>query len=162
MAHEILVVDDEADIRLLISGILEDEGYHTREAADSDEALDAILTRLPALIILDIWLQGSRMDGIELLESVKQMQQENEQSDDNGMSGESNSPLLPTSSELKLLRSSQHRVNTRTEAIESIRRATSASAAKARCLHTRNPLCAGGSRIASQRRGWKSRQEPTS
>ena len=71
MAHEILVVDDEADIRLLISGILEDEGYHTREAADSDEALDAILTRLPALIILDIWLQGSRMDGIELLESVK-------------------------------------------------------------------------------------------
>lgn len=71
MAHDILVVDDEADIRLLISGILKDEGYQTREASDSDTALAAIQSRLPSLLILDIWLQGSKLDGLELLELVK-------------------------------------------------------------------------------------------
>jgi two-component system nitrogen regulation response regulator NtrX len=71
MAHDILVVDDEADIRLLISGILKDEGHQAREAHDSDTALAAIQTRLPSLLILDIWLQGSKLDGLELLELVK-------------------------------------------------------------------------------------------
>ena len=61
MAHDILIVDDESDIRLLISGILKDEGYHARAASDSDGALAAIQARLPSLLILDIWLQGSRL-----------------------------------------------------------------------------------------------------
>ncbi|MEQ8654632.1 MAG: sigma-54 dependent transcriptional regulator [Kiloniellales bacterium] len=68
MAREILIVDDEADIRLLLSGILEDEGYTTRGAADADQTLDALNERLPHLIILDIWLEGSRLDGLELLQ----------------------------------------------------------------------------------------------
>ena len=63
MAHDILIVDDEADIRMLIAGVLKDEGYATREAADSDEALAAIQARQPTLVILDIWLQGSELDG---------------------------------------------------------------------------------------------------
>ena len=67
MAHDILIVDDEADIRMLIAGILKDEGYETREAGDSDEALAAIRARQPTLVILDIWLQGSELDGIEIL-----------------------------------------------------------------------------------------------
>jgi two-component system nitrogen regulation response regulator NtrX len=67
MAHDILVVDDEADIRMLICGVLEDEGYETRQAADSTEALAAIRSRLPSLLVLDIWLQGSELDGIEIL-----------------------------------------------------------------------------------------------
>ena len=71
MAHDILIVDDEADIRLLISGILRDEGYHTREAADGDGALAAVQARLPALLVLDIWLRGSRLDGLELLDVIK-------------------------------------------------------------------------------------------
>ncbi len=71
MANEILIVDDEADIRMLTAGILEDEGYQTREAADSDEALAAVESRSPSLVLLDIWLQGSRMDGLGILESVK-------------------------------------------------------------------------------------------
>ena len=71
MARDILIVDDEADIRMLITGILHDEGYATREAADSDSALEAIAARRPGLIILDIWLQNSRMDGLELLNAVK-------------------------------------------------------------------------------------------
>lgn len=56
MAHDILIVDDEADIRALIAGILEDEGYSTREAANSDAALEAVRARRPSLIIQDIWL----------------------------------------------------------------------------------------------------------
>ncbi len=68
LAREILIVDDEADIRLLLSGILEDEGYTTRGAADADQTLDALNERLPHLIILDIWLEGSRLDGLELLQ----------------------------------------------------------------------------------------------
>lgn len=72
MALDILIVDDEADIRELVSGILEDEGYETRTASDSDSALTAIESRLPSLLILDIWLQGSRLDGLELLELIRQ------------------------------------------------------------------------------------------
>ncbi len=71
MSLDILIVDDEADIRALISGVLEDEGYGPRTAANSDEALAAIAERRPALLILDIWLQGSRLDGLELLDAVK-------------------------------------------------------------------------------------------
>ena len=71
MALDILIVDDEADIRDLIAGVLGDEGYGTRTAFDSDSALAAISDRRPSLLVLDIWLQGSRLDGIELLEEVK-------------------------------------------------------------------------------------------
>ncbi|MFC3713661.1 sigma-54-dependent transcriptional regulator [Sphingoaurantiacus capsulatus] len=71
MALDILIVDDEADIRELIAGVLQDDGYGTRTAANSDEALAAIRERRPSLIVLDIWLQGSKIDGIELLEQVK-------------------------------------------------------------------------------------------
>jgi two-component system nitrogen regulation response regulator NtrX len=72
MPLDILVVDDEADIRSLIAGVLEDEGYRPRTAADSDATLAALAERRPALLILDIWLQGSRLDGLELLDVVKE------------------------------------------------------------------------------------------
>ena len=72
MAVDILIVDDEADIRELVSGILEDEGYETRTASNSDSALAAIEKRLPSLLVLDIWLQGSRLDGLEVLELVRE------------------------------------------------------------------------------------------
>ncbi|MBL8673010.1 MAG: sigma-54-dependent Fis family transcriptional regulator [Alphaproteobacteria bacterium] len=72
MTHEILIVDDEADIRSLISGILSDEGYKTREAESSTSALEAVRSRRPALIVLDVWLQGSKLDGLELLQVVRQ------------------------------------------------------------------------------------------
>jgi two-component system nitrogen regulation response regulator NtrX len=68
MAHDILIVDDEADIRMLIAGVLKDEGYETRASADGEGALAAVRTRPPSLVILDIWLQGSTIDGIEALE----------------------------------------------------------------------------------------------
>ena len=71
MAADILIVDDEADIRELISGILQDEGHRTRLARDSDEALKAIEDRRPHLVVLDIWLQGSRLDGLEVLTVMK-------------------------------------------------------------------------------------------
>ena len=71
MASDILVVDDEADIRELIAGILEDEGHGTRLAKDSDETLKAVEERRPSMVILDIWLQGSRLDGLDLLEEIK-------------------------------------------------------------------------------------------
>jgi two-component system, NtrC family, nitrogen regulation response regulator NtrX len=71
MSTEILVVDDEADIRELVAGILEDEGFQTRTARNSDEALAAIQSRRPGLVFLDIWLQGSRLDGLQVLEAVK-------------------------------------------------------------------------------------------
>jgi two-component system, NtrC family, nitrogen regulation response regulator NtrX len=73
MASDILVVDDEADIRELVSGILEDEGHRCRLARDSDEALKAIEERRPHLVILDIWLQGSRLDGLEVLSIIKRV-----------------------------------------------------------------------------------------
>ncbi|HET7883405.1 MAG TPA: sigma-54 dependent transcriptional regulator [Acetobacteraceae bacterium] len=69
MAHDILIVDDEPDIRLLIDGILRDEGYETRGAGDADAAIAAFRIRRPSLVILDVWLQGSRMDGLALLET---------------------------------------------------------------------------------------------
>jgi two-component system nitrogen regulation response regulator NtrX len=72
MATDILIVDDERDIRDLIAGILEDEGFSARTAAHSDEALEAIATRKPSLLFLDIWLQGSRLDGLALLDQVKE------------------------------------------------------------------------------------------
>ena len=68
---DILIVDDEADIRHLISDLLQDEGYVARTAHDADSAFAAIEQTAPDLIILDIWLQGSRMDGIEILKTVK-------------------------------------------------------------------------------------------
>ncbi|MEE8272362.1 MAG: sigma-54 dependent transcriptional regulator [Alphaproteobacteria bacterium] len=71
MAHDILVVDDEDDIRMLIRGILEDEGYETREAGDADRALTALAARQPGLLILDVWLQDSRLDGLELLAEMR-------------------------------------------------------------------------------------------
>lgn len=73
MASDILIIDDEADIRDLVSGILEDDGHHVRTARDSDEALDALRRRTPSLVVLDIWLQGSRMDGLELLATFKEI-----------------------------------------------------------------------------------------
>ncbi len=71
MALDILIIDDEADIRDLIAGILEDDGYSARTAHDSDSGLAQIEARLPSLLILDIWLQGSKLDGLEILELVK-------------------------------------------------------------------------------------------
>ena len=70
-SEDILIVDDEADIRALVAGILEDEGYEAREAGDSDSAFAAVATRRPGLILLDIWLQGSRLDGMQMLEQLK-------------------------------------------------------------------------------------------
>ncbi|EDQ04530.1 Regulatory protein AtoC [Sulfitobacter indolifex] len=68
---DILIVDDERDIRELISDILKDEGFATRLASNSDETMAEINTEAPALIILDIWLKDSRMDGIDILKTVK-------------------------------------------------------------------------------------------
>src|ERR1700741_4177331 len=70
-ASDILIVDDEADIRELVAGILQDEGFETRTARDSETALNAIGSRRPNLLFLDIWLQGSKLDGLQLLDSVK-------------------------------------------------------------------------------------------
>ena len=71
MALEVLVVDDEEDIRDLVSGVLQDEGYSVRSAADSSSALDAVKDRRPSLVLLDVWLQGSRLDGLQLLQEIK-------------------------------------------------------------------------------------------
>jgi DNA-binding NtrC family response regulator len=76
VASDILIVDDEADIRELVAGILQDEGHGTRTARDSDEALSAVVARRPNLVFLDIWLKGSRLDGLELLDSLKQQHPE--------------------------------------------------------------------------------------
>jgi two-component system nitrogen regulation response regulator NtrX len=73
MASDVLVVDDEADIRELVAGILADEGYSVRTAANSEEALAAVRARKPALLILDIWMAGGGMDGLELLDLVKEL-----------------------------------------------------------------------------------------
>src|ERR1700733_8859722 len=69
MAHDILIVDDEPDIRLLIEGTLRDEGYDTRGAGDASSAISAFRERRPSLVVLDVWLQGSRMDGLRVLET---------------------------------------------------------------------------------------------
>jgi len=71
MAHEILIVDDEPDIRFLVEGLLRDEGYETRLAADSDSAIAAFRARRPSLVILDVWLQGSRLDGLGILKAIQ-------------------------------------------------------------------------------------------
>ena len=71
MASDILIVDDEADIRELVAGILDDEGFSTRTARDSDTALAEVANRRPNLVFLDIWLQGSKLDGLQLLEQIK-------------------------------------------------------------------------------------------
>jgi len=73
VALDILIVDDEPDIRDLISGVLEDEGYETRTAADSDSAIEAINQRKPSLALLDVWLRGSKLDGLELLAEIKKI-----------------------------------------------------------------------------------------
>ncbi|MBS7790618.1 sigma-54 dependent transcriptional regulator [Roseococcus sp. SDR] len=70
MAHDILIVDDEPDIRSLIDGILSDEGYETRQAHNSDTAIAHFRARRPSLVILDIWLANSRMDGLEILDAL--------------------------------------------------------------------------------------------
>src|SRR3569623_2994425 len=68
MARDILIIDDEDDIRDLIAGILEDEGYETRQAHDADSGLNVIARRRPFLVYLDIWMQGARLDGLQLLD----------------------------------------------------------------------------------------------
>ncbi|WP_431305498.1 sigma-54-dependent transcriptional regulator [Sediminicoccus sp. BL-A-41-H5] len=70
MAHDILIVDDEPDIRSLVDGILSDEGYETRQAHNSDTAIAHFRARRPSLVILDIWLANSRMDGLEILDAL--------------------------------------------------------------------------------------------
>ena len=71
MAHDILIVDDEPEIRLLVQGLLEDEGYATRLAGDSYAAVAAFRARRPSLVILDVWLQGSALDGLGILEALQ-------------------------------------------------------------------------------------------
>jgi two-component system nitrogen regulation response regulator NtrX len=71
MALDILIVDDEADIRLLVGEILADEGYECRQASDADSALHAVEERRPSLVILDIWLRGSRLDGLQILDVLQ-------------------------------------------------------------------------------------------
>jgi two-component system nitrogen regulation response regulator NtrX len=73
MAADVLVVDDEADIRELVAGILSDEGYAVRTASDSETALAAIRARKPAILVLDIWMHGGGMDGLELLDLVRML-----------------------------------------------------------------------------------------
>ncbi len=71
MALDILIVDDERDIRELVAGVLSDEGYDCRTAADSDAALAAVDEKRPSLVLLDVWLHGSAMDGLEVLDAIK-------------------------------------------------------------------------------------------
>ena len=71
MALDILIVDDERDIRDLVAGVLSDEGYECRTAGDSSAALAAIDERRPSLVLLDVWLHGSPMDGLEVLDAIK-------------------------------------------------------------------------------------------
>jgi two-component system nitrogen regulation response regulator NtrX len=76
MISDVLVVDDEADIRDLVAGILEDEGHSVRTARNSETALAAIRARKPALVVLDIWMTGGGMDGLELLDVLKSLDQD--------------------------------------------------------------------------------------
>ena len=71
MTADILIVDDEADIRDLIQGILEDEGYNTRQASGSRQCYGLVQARVPDMVILDIWLQGSEHDGMQILKTIK-------------------------------------------------------------------------------------------
>ena len=72
MGNEVLIVDDEVDIRMLITGVLQDEGYETCDAGDSDSALELLRRRRPSLVVLDIWLENSVLDGMQILRAVKQ------------------------------------------------------------------------------------------
>ncbi len=72
MPFDILIVDDERDIRDLVAGVLSDEGYFCRTAGDSVSALAAVDEKRPSLVLLDVWLQGSPMDGLEVLDAIKQ------------------------------------------------------------------------------------------
>ncbi len=76
MALDILIVDDERDIRELVAGVLSDEGYECRTAADSRAALAAVDERRPSLVLLDVWLHGSQMDGLEVLDEIKKREPE--------------------------------------------------------------------------------------
>lgn len=71
MAHGILIVDDEVDIRETVAGILSDEGYEARVAANGVEAIAAINEQPPSLLLLDIWLEGGEREGLELLDTVR-------------------------------------------------------------------------------------------
>ena len=71
MSKDVLIVDDEAAIREVVGAVLEDEGYRPRGAANSDEALREIERRPPGLVLLDIWLEGSALDGVQILERIK-------------------------------------------------------------------------------------------
>src|SRR3546814_2060838 len=71
MALEVLIVDDETDIRDLVAGVLEDEGYQTRGAANSDEALAALSERRPTLVFLAVWLFGYKLDVLDFLVEMK-------------------------------------------------------------------------------------------
>jgi len=73
MTSDVLIVDDEKDIRVLIAGVLEDEGYITRQAVDAKTTLDQVRARAPSVVLLDIWLEGSSMDGMELLRTIKHL-----------------------------------------------------------------------------------------
>ncbi len=73
MTTEILVVDDEADIRELVGGILQDEGFIVRTAGNSSDTLAAVRTRAPRLVVLDVWLKGSELDGLGILSILKEM-----------------------------------------------------------------------------------------
>lgn len=73
MSRDILIIDDEADIRSGIAGILQDEGYASREAANADQALDLVKAKAPSAVVLDIWLENSRLDGLDLLGAIKAM-----------------------------------------------------------------------------------------
>ena len=71
MSKDVLIVDDEAAIRDVVGAVLEDEGYRPRGAANSDEALREIERKPPGLVLLDIWLEGSALDGVQILERIK-------------------------------------------------------------------------------------------
>lgn len=71
MSRDILIVDDEPDIRNLLAGILSDEGYAVREAANADAAYEALAARAPQLVVLDVWLEGSKEDGLQILARIK-------------------------------------------------------------------------------------------
>ena len=73
MTTEILVVDDEADIRELVGGILQDEGFTVRTAGNSSDTLAAVRMRAPRLVVLDVWLKGSELDGLGILSILKEM-----------------------------------------------------------------------------------------
>ena len=70
MALDILIVDDERDIRELVAGVLSDEGYDCRTAAGSDDAIAAVDEKRPSLVLLDVWLHGSPKDGLEVLDEI--------------------------------------------------------------------------------------------